>query len=151
MIDEVRNRANWKNDYSIFDLEGIEGLDRGIFFFLFEILKTDISKRTVLQFARVQLIRRLRARAYQLVRVRLALVALDIARGLLLSLLSPSRRDALHALRRFKIPRDADIFDDDLRRPALDPNARYLLLDISINLPPILTLNLDNYASSDEN
>lgn len=43
------------------------------------------------QFASVQLIRRLRARAYQLIRVRLALVALDIARGVLLSLLSPSR------------------------------------------------------------
>jgi len=50
------------------------------------------------QFASVQLIRRFRARAYQLIRVRLALVALDIARGLLLSLLSPSRRNTLHAL-----------------------------------------------------
>lgn len=54
--------------------------------------------RTVFEFASVQLVGRLRARARQLIRVRLALVALDIARSLLLSLLSPPRRNALHTL-----------------------------------------------------
>lgn len=53
---------------------------------------------TVFEFARVQLVGRLCARARQLIRVRLALVGLDIARSLLLSLLSSPRRNALHAL-----------------------------------------------------
>lgn len=61
------------------------------------LLNSD-QNRTVFQFASVELIRRFRARTYQLIRVRLALVALDIARSLLLSLLSSSRRNALHAL-----------------------------------------------------